>query len=428
MNSLALRFSIVWLAMSILGAAAVEDPTQAAKNGAKRPEPIPAVHKKDIHVGKDVKTIREAIKMALPGDTIHLEPIVYRDYAGFYGKKGEPGKPITFDGHGATLEGSDPLDPDQWKEVGPGLFANDHVLPHMDDAILMRWFFLWDGKMNLMGRTSKGKKAPFKKPEELQADDWTYVQDKANPKASKNEMFGTFYIKLPAGKTLGEAKIAVPVRSAGVQLSGDSAHLIIKNVTATHPYNDGFNIHGDCRDVVFENIRAIDCGDDGVSAHESAEYRVDGLVSIGNSTGITDTVAAHTSYNHVFIAGCHAFDLYFLNNGRYKVQNCVVLSSSGYPLSLSANKAEHTELSLDNVLIRCVGKPEQGRAGKDTRLQASGVTFENMTFTTLGDASFVNSIVNEQPLPEGTKATGAARAKLINELVPAEYQAQFANP
>jgi hypothetical protein len=34
---------------------------------------------------------------------------VHRDYAGFGGKKGELGRPITLDGHGATLEGSDPM-------------------------------------------------------------------------------------------------------------------------------------------------------------------------------------------------------------------------------------------------------------------------------------------------------------------------------
>jgi len=119
----------------------------------------------NLSVGTDVKTIHEAIKIARPDDTIHLQPIVYRDYAGFYGKKGEAGKPITLDGHGATLEGSDPIDFAQWKEVSMGLFANDHLLPprNLDDAVIARWFFLWDGKMNLMGRTSKGRSAPLKK-------------------------------------------------------------------------------------------------------------------------------------------------------------------------------------------------------------------------------------------------------------------------
>jgi len=70
--------------------------------------------------------ISPAIKLAQPGDTIHLEPgKVHRGYAGFHGKKGEPGKPITLDGHGATLEGSDPFDPAQWREIAPGLFAAD---------------------------------------------------------------------------------------------------------------------------------------------------------------------------------------------------------------------------------------------------------------------------------------------------------------
>ena len=72
-------------------------------------------------------------------------------------------------------------------------------------------------------------------------------------------------------------------------------------------------------DVVFEKIRAIECGDDGISAHESAEYRVDGFVGLRNSTGITDTVTARTSYRHVFLADNLAFDLYFLNDGRYAV-------------------------------------------------------------------------------------------------------------
>ena len=106
----------------------------------------PAESGRDIRVGTDVKTIAEAIKLAQPGDTIHLEPKVYFESAGFHGKQGAPGKPITLDGHGATLEGSDPLDVAQWREVSPGLFVNDNLIARNDDAIMGRWFFLWDGK------------------------------------------------------------------------------------------------------------------------------------------------------------------------------------------------------------------------------------------------------------------------------------------
>jgi len=382
----------------------------------------------DIRVGTDVQTIAEGIKRAQPGDTIHLEPRVYREYAGFYGKRGAAGKPITLDGHGATLEGSDPIDPAQWREVSPGLFANDELLPRLDEAVIGRWFFLWDGKMNLMGRTSKGRSAPLKQPGELQPGEWTFVKDPARETPPSKQIYGTFFLKLPAGQQLAEAHIAAPVRSAGVQMSGDNAHLVIRNLTATHPYNDGFNIHGDCRDVVFENIRAIECGDDGISAHETAEYRVDGFVSIGNSTGITDTVAARTSYHRVFIAGCHGYDLYFLDNGRYKLTNAVVLSSAQNPFVLTGRDGQRAEMTLENVLVRRIGPAKAAEVTKTAVLDAKRVTFENLDFTARGEVRFENCIINGQPMPAGVPATGADRAQLIEDLVPAAYRHHFTLP
>ena len=315
---------------------------------------------RDIHVGIDpgVPSIANAIKAAQPGDTIHLEPKVYRDYAGFYAKKGEPGKPITLDGHGATLEGSDPLDPAQWKEVSPGLYAADDLLPRLDDAIIGRWFFLFGGEMQLMNRTSKGHSEPLKKPEDLQPGEWTFVKDPSREKPVSRQIYGTFYLRITPGHSLAQEEIASPVRSAGVQFSGANAHLVIKNLTATHPYNDGFNIHGDCRDCVFENIRAIECGDDGISAHESAQYRVDGFASIGNSTGICDTGSAQTSYNNIFLARNVGFDLYFLDNGRYRITNAVVLSQSQNPFSVTGRQDQRCQLEVDNLLFRRLGPPK----------------------------------------------------------------------
>ena len=360
----------------------------------------------DIHVGKKVPTIHAAIKMAVAGDTIHLEPKVYRDYVGFYLKKGEPGKPITLDGHGATLEGSDPIDPAKWREVSPGLFANDDLLPGLSDAVIGRWFFLFDGKMQLMGRTSKGRSAALKKPEELQAGEWTFVKDESREKPPSKAIFGTFYLKLAAGQSLAEAKVSAPMRSAGVQFGGDNAHLVIKNLTATHPYNDGFNIHGDCRDVVFENIRAIECGDDGISAHESAQYRVDGFISIGNSAGICDTGTAQTSYNRVFIADCHAFDLYFLDEGRYKLTNAVIFSKAQNPFTVTSREDQHCELEMDNVLFRRLVEPRKALIAKTAVVRAKRLSMENITFDARGEL----------------QQDGPADVAELLKLVPNDYQ------
>jgi hypothetical protein len=368
--------------------------------------PISTLLARDIHVGKEAPTIHAAIKAAQPGDTIHLEPKVYRDYAGFYLKKGEPGKPITLDGHGATLEGSDPIDPAKWREVSPGLFANDDLLPGLSDAAIGRWFFLFDGKMQLMGRTSKGRSASLKKPQELQAGEWTFVKDASREKLPSKAIYGTFYLKLGAGKTLAEAKVFAPMRSAGVQFGGDNAHLVIKNLTATHPYNDGFNIHGDCRDVVFENIRAIECGDDGISAHESAQYRVDGFISIGNSTGICDTGTAQTSYNRVFIADCIGFDLYFLDNGRYKLTNAVIFSKAQNPFTVASREGQQCELEMDNVLFRRLVEPRKALIAKKALVQAKRLTMENITFDARGEL----------------RHEGAANVAELMKLVPKGYQ------
>lgn len=378
---------------------------------------------RDIHVGKDkdAPTIAQAIKLAQPGDTIHLEPKVYRDYAGFYAKKGEPGKPITLDGHGAILEGSDPLETAQWTEVSPGLFANDHLIARNDDAIIGRWFFLWNGHMQHMGRTSKGRSAPLKKPEELQPGEWTFVKDPSREKPPSRQIYGSFYLKLPAGQRLADAQIFAPLRSAGVQFSGDNAHLVIRNLTATHPYNDGFNIHGDCRDVIFENIAAIECGDDGISAHESAQYRVDGFVSIGNSTGITDTGTAQTSYKNVFLAKNIGFDLFFLDEGRYTLTNALVFSSAQNPLSITGRTTGDCRMQMKNVFIRRLAEPHMGSVALRAVLEARHCTFENMEIKVTGTATWENCLINGKSFPEGSGSVGADLHELM-KLVPKDFK------
>ena len=376
---------------------------------------------RDIRMGKDAPSIAHAIKAAQPGDVIHLEPKVYRDYAGFYGKKGEPGKPITLDGHGATLEGSDPIDPTQWTEVSPGLFKNDALLPRLDDAVIGRWFFLWDGQMNHMGRTSKGRSAPLKKPEELQPKEWTFVKDPSREKPPSLQIYGSFYLKLPPGQRLADAGICAPVRSAGVQFSGDNAHLVIKNLTATHPYNDGFNIHGDCRDVVFENIAAIECGDDGISAHESAQYRVDGFVSVGNSTGITDTGTAQTSYTNVFLAKNIGFDLFFLDEGRYTLTNALVFSSAQNPLSITGRASGDCHMKMENVFIRRLAEPRMGSIALLAVVEAKNCTFEGMDVKVTGSVRWTDCMINGKPMPQESKGHGADE-KMLLKLMPKDFE------
>ncbi len=377
-----------------------------------------------------LKSIKRAIRIARAGDTIHLKPVVYHESAGFYAKRGEQGKPITLDGHGATLEGSDAIDPAAWTEVSPGLFKNDKLIPTLNRAILWRWFFLLDGKINRMGRVLKGKSEPFRRPESLRPGEWTFFGDdkKRQGNSDSESIRGSFFIKLEAGQTLQQANIRFPVRSAGVQFSGDNAHLVIRNITATHTQNDGFNIHGDCRDVIFENIRAIECGDDGISAHETAQYRVNGFVSIGNGTGICDTGSSKTSYDNIFIADCVGVDLYFLDTGRYSVSNAVVLSSAQRPMVVTGRDSGRCTLTINNLYLRRTGHPAPAIVTATARVAARRLTLDNLDLRVTGEMSFDACLINGQPTPNDAKSAGADVGKMVKMIVPKSYQSHFLAP
>jgi hypothetical protein len=346
--------------------------------------------------------IRDAIRIAGPGDTIHLLPKVYRDDAGFYNSNGVPGRPITLDGHGATLDGGDPLQPADWQEVATGLFRNDELTP-LTDAMIDRWFFFWDGKMNRMGRVSKATSPPLPPPEALKPGEWTFVKD-TQREMPTGYIAGSFYIRLELGKSLADANIFAPIRSAGVLITASNSNLVIRNLTATHVYNDGYNISGKCEKIEFQNIRAIDCGDDGISAHTDSQYTVDGFVSIGNATGICDTGVSKTDYRNVFIADCLAHDLFFIQSGQYSITNGVILSSARYAVTLNTlGESGPCCLDLKNVLIVRTSGEGCLSVAKSCELSGERVTLRNLDMILSGGKVDWNDSVLEGQVPPDEK-------------------------
>ena len=342
-----------------------------------------------------LKTIARAIRIAQPGDTIHLATARYFESADLSNKHGAAGSPITLDGHGAVLDGSEPVRAADWESLGGGLFRKVKLVPRMDDAILGRWFFLWDGKMNHMGRTSKGKSAPLKKPADLQPDEWTYVKDE-----------DAFYLRIAEGRSLDAANIRYPARSSGVVESIAGSHLTVRNIIATHVYNDGYNIHGAQRDMVFENIAAIECGDDGFSAHEDGECRIDGFVSIGNSTGMCDTVSSVTHYRNVFIRDCLGFDVFFIGDSPHSIENGIVESSAQHAFEAGqhSDRPQNGPCSvvLKNVRFRRTATPQEMHVSRDSKLNAERCTFHGLSvqISSGGEIAARQCVFGGEPKPE----------------------------
>ena len=382
---------VIWLLAGAAGNVACGDPP------AGRDLHVDPLAGEDSHdgVAKPVRTIGRAIRLAHPGDTIHLKPREYRDQAAFVDKSGEPGKPITLDGHGATLNGCDPLVAAAWTEVSPGLYRHDELLP-LTDAIIGRWFFLWEGKPNRMRRCSKGPSEPLKPPEELKGGEWTFVKDEVRTsQARPGYIFGSFWIRTHEGRTLAEEKIEAPMRMAGVSMHGTCSHLVVRNVTSIHPYNDGFNL-SNSRHITFENIAAIDCGDDGISAHGECDYDVTGFASIGNATGICDTGHSRTTYRGVFIRDCAGFDLYFLDTGTYTVRDALVISTAARSVYLSGRERPEKpcRLTLENVLVRRERSESEIRVSANCELTAKNSTFLNLDLQATGGVTrFENCVL-----------------------------------
>ena len=374
-------------------------PEQNQAAHALRPGPA-AASTTDIYVDPDkgddtkdgrsqdnaVKRIAQAIRIATPGDTIHLAPTTYYESAVFIDKHGEPGKPIILDGHGAILEGSEPVTAAEWEKVPDtaDLYRRSKLYPRTDDAIVARWFLLFDGKMQRMNRCSKGPSEPLKEIADLQPGEWTYVKAE-----------DAFYLKLKPGQDLDKANIRYPARSSSVIFASTGSNIIVRNLTGTHPYNDGYNIHGAQYDLVFENIKAIECGDDGFSAHEDATCTINGFTSIDNATGFCDTGTSQTDYRHVYIKDCHGFDLYFIGQ-RHSIENARIESSAARPFWVDGNlltDGRQCVVTMKNVLLRRADKidaPREMRVGNNGRLQATNCTFQdlNIMITPTGSVDF----------------------------------------
>lgn len=338
-----------------------------------------------------LKTTGKAIRIAQPGDTVVIVKVDFaiREMLAIQNKSGEPGQPITIDGQGNLFTGCDPLKPEDWTEVRLGVFRNDHLVRGLtagnksNAATIQRYFMMWDGVQNRMGRSSKGFQPALPAPDQLKPGEWTYVDFET-----------AFYIAIDPAKKLADYKIETPVRQNGAGIGGTCKHWVLRNINATHVINDGFNIHGHTEDFVFENISSTECGDDGISAHEACEITIHGFVSRRNSTGMahgsSDSYVT-TASDHIVLEDNYAYNL-LLGNGSHTITQSTVSAKAPAEgkggIFLANQPSPGTGVPLTVKLIDCqVPFPEEiNPKGKPPFLVENGVKLEILGTTKIGGA------------------------------------------
>lgn len=337
-----------------------------------------------------VKSLARGVTLPAPGDTLHLastsqpyhETLKLGDNFG-----GLPGKPITIDAHGATLTGCDPLRLDGWVEAGsPGLYKSAKLISELeeftDSAKLDRVYFLFDGVIQHMGRSSKGAKARFKAPSDLQPNEWTYVE------AEKS-----FYIKV-AGK-LEDTRIEAPYRRNGLAIRAPKAaatDVLIKNLIVCHVLNDGYNIHGASRNILLQNIAAYECGDDGISPHDVCEVELDGYWAVGNSTGMANGNLSVTKATNMHLEGNLGCEFMAAHATRNDLRNTVIVASAGSQSMNCDYNSQDVRVTMSNCVIASP-KNDKIQLGAHTVFDGTHLTILSPSWANKGKVKLAESIL-----------------------------------
>ncbi|MFP4026723.1 MAG: right-handed parallel beta-helix repeat-containing protein [Candidatus Brocadiia bacterium] len=381
------------------------------------------------------RTIHRALKEAGAGDTIHLVPTdqPYRQTANFYGHTGgEKNNPLVLNGHGVTLKGSDPVPAEGWKRWKDGVYTRGDIRP--------RGFMLVEGEMVFATRNfnvlkpgeichmpawggrlylypPRGEKAsdckvrvgmPDGSEKNLEPERWHHshskigavrryplrkrpewvelngekvelvlARDRLDPGAWSVHR-GAVYYRPPEGKKLKELQIEFVVRGNGVQITGKTSHVVVKNINATKVYNDGYNIHGAAKDCRFYNCNAHDCGDEGFSAHDRCETFLDGAVYRNCSNGIANVNTHGSSITrNVTILESRAVGYLIQAHGNapgtvhHELENAVFIDN---PTQINGSN-----ITVRNVLI--IKSPKSGKRGFRPIAAGRSLLVRNSTIT-----------------------------------------------
>jgi hypothetical protein len=234
---------------------------------------------------------------------------------------GTPEKPAVFDGKGMIIDLGIDVTSHDWEKQGDvwtsrGPFENHPAVEDVQRAAL----FIEEVPLRIVrDRAAEQKsgekgKVIFLAPAALQPGQMGFKTD------------GSIYFRWPAGKTPGSAKICLPPAGLASCVNIACSHLTVKNITALHAANDGFNIHGNRIGIRLENVKAFSNGDEGISAHETVQMDVfDSEIAWNgsNAGGVADVNDCVTTYTHCEVH--HNLGAGFFFEGKsHRVTHCLI--------------------------------------------------------------------------------------------------------
>ncbi len=254
----------------------------------------------------------------LQTQAIFTEPLMLKE-------GGSPDKPAMFDGQGMVIDLGIEVRGHDWQTKGdiwtsqPGLLSGHGLKPRI--AGQTAGLFVDKIPITIPRDVEAEKLHPDRKsrcyfpPEKLQPGQMGYAED------------GSLYFRWPKGVPQNK-RIYLPPKAGTNCVSIACSHIIVRNITAIHAGNDGFNIHGDRRGIRLENVRALSNADEGISAHETTQMEVVGAEVAWNgsvSGGVADVNDSVTSYEDCIVHD-NAGAGFFFSGKSHRVSNSRVFN------------------------------------------------------------------------------------------------------
>lgn len=232
---------------------------------------------------------------------------------------GTPEKPAVFDGKGMIIDLGVGISDLGWLKSGDLWTAPAPVASLPPVADVQRAGLFIDGVPVRISRdriaekdSGIADKVIYTKPEWLQPGQMGWTPE------------GTVYFRWPREKTPGMAPVIQPPAGLASCVNIACSHITIRNITARHAANDGFNIHGHRIGIRLENVRAFSNGDEGISAHETVQMDVsDSEIAWNGSSagGVADVGDSITTYTNCELH--HNVNAAFFFDGKlHRVTGC----------------------------------------------------------------------------------------------------------
>lgn len=230
-------------------------------------------------------------------------------------------KPAVFDGGGMIIDLGIDVTGHDWKKTGDLWTSNGRLLGREPLAAgQLAGLFLDDLPLSLPRDVAMEKLHPERKehcylpPSALKPGQMGYAED------------GSLYFRWPEGRSPADTRIILPPKAGVSAVTIACSHIIVRNITARHAANDGFNIHGKWVGIRLEQVRAISNADEGISAHDDVEMEVSDAEVAWNgsvSGGVADVDRCVTSYRR-----CRVHDnlgaAFFFSGKSHEVTDAVI--------------------------------------------------------------------------------------------------------